>query len=171
VEATGTGLTYQWQYKSAGGTMWHDSGLTGATTATLSVPVTEARDGQQYRCVVTDGDGNTVTSEAATLTVSDDGDLTDEEELSITLQPSDYTGSVGDTATFSVEATGTGLTYQWQYKSAGGTMWHDSGLTGATTATLSVPVTAARDGQQYRCIVTDGDGNTVTSDAATLSVE
>ncbi|MCD7922028.1 MAG: immunoglobulin domain-containing protein, partial [Clostridiales bacterium] len=164
VEADGTGLTYQWQYKSPGGTMWHDSGMTGAATATLSVPITAARDGQQYRCIVTDENGNSATSDAATLTVSDGS------SLRITLQPSDYTGEEGSTATFTVEADGTGLTYQWQYKSPGGTMWHDSGMEGADTAALSVPITAARDGQQYRCVVTDADGNTVTSDAAALYV-
>jgi len=165
VEATGSGLTYQWQYLNAGASTWRDSGMSGSDTAAISVPVTEARDGQQYRCVVTDGGGNTVTSEAATLTVTDDAGF------SITLQPSDYTGLAGTTATFTVEADGTGLTYQWQYLTAGGTIWHDSGMDGADTAALSVAITAARDGQQYRCVITDEDGNMVVSDAVTLSVE
>ncbi|MCC8080973.1 MAG: hypothetical protein LIO80_02990 [Lachnospiraceae bacterium] len=164
VEATGSGLTYQWQYLNAGASTWRDSGMSGADTASISVPVTEARNGQQYRCVVTDGDGNTVTSDTATLTVTDEAGFT------ITLQPSDYTGLAGSTATFTVEATGTGMTYQWQYMSVGGTTWHDSGMSGATTATLSVPVTEVRDGQQYRCIVTDENGNSVISEAAILSL-
>ncbi|MCC8028436.1 MAG: immunoglobulin domain-containing protein [Lachnospiraceae bacterium] len=163
VEATGSGLTYQWQYSSNGGTTWHDSGMTGADSASVSVPVTEVRDGQKYRCVVTDENGDSVTSDAATLSLSADA-------FNITLQPADYTGLAGTTATFTVEADGTGLTYQWQYSSNGGTTWHDSGMGGADTAELSVKLTEARDGQQYRCVVTDEDGNSVTSDAATLSL-
>ncbi|MCC8029727.1 MAG: hypothetical protein LIO75_08050, partial [Lachnospiraceae bacterium] len=83
----------------------------------------------------------------------------------------DYTGEVGDTATFTVEAEGDDLSYQWQYSSNGGTTWLNSGQTGAATATISVQVKESRDGQQYRCVVTDGSGNTVTSDAATLNVQ
>ncbi|MCD8017105.1 MAG: hypothetical protein LUE97_04785, partial [Oscillospiraceae bacterium] len=94
----------------------------------------------------------------------------DEEALQIITQPEDYTGTVGSTAVFEVEATGSSLTYQWQYLNAGASTWRDSGMSGADTASISVPVTEARDGQQYRCVVTDGGGNTVTSDAATLTV-
>ncbi|MCD8017976.1 MAG: hypothetical protein LUE97_09330, partial [Oscillospiraceae bacterium] len=154
--------TYQWQYMSAGGTMWHDSGLAGATTATLSVTMTEARDGQQYRCIVTDENGDSVISDAATLSLSSAGSIV------ITAQPSDCAGAAGDTATFTVEATGNGLTYQWQYLNAGASTWRDSGMSGADTATVSVPITDARDGQQYRCVVTDEDGNSVASDSAVL---
>ncbi|MCD8134292.1 MAG: hypothetical protein LUE19_10660, partial [Clostridiales bacterium] len=165
VEADGTGLTYQWQYLNAGGVTWRDSSMTGATTAALSVTMTEARDGQQYRCIVTDENGNSVTSEAATLSLPSAGSIV------ITAQPTDCAGAVGDTATFIVEATGSGLSYQWQYLNAGASTWRDSGMDGADTAALSVPITDARDGQQYRCVVTDEDGNMAVSEAVTLSVE
>ena len=49
--------------------------------------------------------------------------------FSITTQPSDYTGYVGEKATFSVTAQGIGLTYQWQCYSNGA--WINSGVTGA----------------------------------------
>ncbi|MCD7922035.1 MAG: hypothetical protein LUG27_06315, partial [Clostridiales bacterium] len=61
--------------------------------------------------------------------------------------------------------------YQWQYLNAGASTWRDSGMAGADTATVSVPITDARDGQQYRCVVTDEDGNMAVSEAVTLSVE
>ncbi|MCC8080824.1 MAG: hypothetical protein LIO80_02220, partial [Lachnospiraceae bacterium] len=165
VEADGTGLTYQWQYLSAGGTMWHDSGMAGADTAALSVTMTEARDGQQYRCIVTDENGDSVISDAAALSLPSAGSIV------ITAQPSGYAGAAGDTATFTVEATGNGLSYQWQYLNAGASTWKDSGMDGADTAMVSVPITDARDGQQYRCVITDEDGSMVVSDAVTLSVE
>ena len=44
-------------------------------------------------------------------------------------------------------------------------------MTGAKTATITVPVTAARNGQKYRCIVTSSNGTTVTSSTAILTVK
>ncbi len=69
MEASGEGLRYQWQYSNDDGANWKNSSQSGCKTATVSVPITEARNGQQYRCVVTDGSGNRVTSEAGTLIV------------------------------------------------------------------------------------------------------
>ena len=161
VTASGTGLSYQWQYKKAGGSTWYNSSFTGATTATMSVPVIAARDGYSYRCVVKGVGGSKVYSNAATLTV----------KMAITSQPSNVTASIGDTAKFTVKASGAGLTYQWQYKKAGGSTWYNSSFTGSKTATMSVPVIAARDGYQYRCVVKDANGNTATSSGAKLTVK
>jgi subtilisin-like proprotein convertase family protein len=78
----------------------------------------------------------------------------------VTTQPLANVRCVGTTATFTVGATGTGLTYQWQESLTGcpGTIW--SNLTnggvysGVNTATLSVgPVTGLMNGRAYRCIV------------------
>ena len=162
VAASGSNLTYQWQYKSPGTSTWYNSGMTGAKTATLSVPATTARSGQQYRCKVT-GDGGSVTSSAATLTV------TSSSKPVITTQPKSTTAAPGKTVKFTVAASGSNLTYQWQYKSPGTSTWYNSGMTGAKTATLSVPATTARNGQQYRCKVTNANGS-VYSSAATLTV-
>ena len=41
-------------------------------------------------------------------------------------------------------------------------------MSGAKTATLSVPVIAGRNGLKYHCIITDANGKTVTSDEAAL---
>jgi hypothetical protein len=76
---------------------------------------------------------------------------------------------VGETAVFTVEAEGVALTYQWQYYT--GTKWVNSGMTGADTAALSVPATIARNGQQYRCVITDGGGIKTESEAAVLTVK
>ena len=156
VTATGEGLTYQWQYN--GGTGWKNSTMTGAKTAAMSVPVTAARNKYQYRCKVTDANGYTAISRAATLTV----------KAVITGQPKAACQAVGTTAKFKVTATGAGLTYQWQFN--GGTGWKNSTMTGAKTAAMSVPVTAARNKYQYRCKVTDANGYTAISSAATLTV-
>ena len=91
-------------------------------------------------------------------------------QLQIYKQPTDYTGAVGDTAEFNITAYGEGLTYQWQYQNVGTDFWQNSGMTGNKTNTVSIPITTARDGQKYRCVVTDISGNTATSNAATLHV-
>ena len=165
VEATGEELTYQWQYQNAGKTVWQNSSQSGNQTATLTVPITAARDGQKYRCVISDAAGTTATSGEATLFVK-----TVDTQLEITGQPEDVSGAVGEQAAFTVEAAGEGLTYQWQYQNPGKSYWQNSSQSGNQTATLTVPITAARDGQKYRCIITDAAGNTATSDAATLTV-
>ena len=133
--------------------------MTGAKTSTLSVPITEARNGQKYRCVIKDANGKTLTSNSAVLKVAS----------KITKQPASVSGAVDSTVKFQVTATGAGLTYQWQYDNGSG--WKDSGMTGANTDTLSVPVTAARNGQKYRCVIKDANGKTLTSSTAILTVK
>ncbi len=165
VVAEGDGLTYQWQYLNVGATNWRNSSQTGNNTNTLTIPITEARNGQQYRCVVTNADGHTSVSEAATLTAT-----AAIPKITITTQPADFTGEAGIDATFTVVAEGNELTYQWQYLNVGATNWRNSSQSGNKTDTLTIPITEARNGQQYRCVITDADGNTITSDAATLIV-
>lgn len=81
----------------------------------------------------------------------------------ITTQPSNQTVPAGQTATFSVVATGTApLSYQWQK----GT----SDIAGATSARYTTPATAIADGgTTFRVLVSNSAGS-VTSNAATLTV-
>ena len=160
--ATGEGITYQWQYSTDGGETWTNSGMTGAQTNTLNVTVNANRDGQMYRCMVTDDSGTGVPTVAVTLRVG--------KAPVIVSQPQSYAGAAGTTAVFAVEATGENLTYQWQYSSNGGEIWTNSSATGAKTASISVGAMAYRNGQMYRCIVTNEIGS-VISDPATLTVQ
>jgi hypothetical protein len=82
---------------------------------------------------------------------------------SITTQPADQTVTVGQTATFTVVAGGTApLAYQWQKNTAA--------ISGATAATYTTPVTAATDtGAKFAVVVSNSTGS-VTSTAATLTV-
>ena len=160
VEAMGENLTYQWQYKNSTG-KWRDSSSSGFDTPSLSIKVTEARDGQQYQCIVSDG-VNSVTSRPAAIQVH--------KERHITSNPANYTGEIGETATFTVSATGNNLKYQWQYKHSNSS-WKNSSSTGFDTPSLSVAITEARIGQKYRCIVTDADNCSVTSKAGTIKLK
>ena len=156
-----TGFSYQWQYSRNGGASWSNSTTTGYNTATLTVDATLARNGYMYRCVLTGSKNSKIESKAAVLHVGN--------PVVISAQPQDVTAVAGAIATFTVEASNV-YTYQWQYKSASMTNWRNTTMAGATTAELSVEVTANRNGYQYRCMIVGTDGNVVYTDAATLTV-
>ena len=168
VTAKGKGLAYRWQYKIAGSSKWRDcsSSMEGYHSAELWVEGTLARNGFQYHCVITDANGDEVISRAALLTVT-------EIALKITADPQSQTVAVGETAYFTVAATGEGLKYQWQYKIAGQSTWRacSSSTIGYRSAELEVLGTAKRNGFEYRCIVTDANGEEAASRAAVLTVE
>ena len=151
--------TYQWQQSTDNGGSW--ANIESATSAKYTTEATTtSMSGNQYRCVVT-GSGVSVISAPATLTVN-------AAATTITTQPSNVTVTEGETATFSVTATGSNLTYQWQ-QSTDGSAW--ANISGATSSSYTTQAaTMDMDGWQYRCVVTDGNSNGVTSQAATLTV-
>ena len=164
VKAEGEGLKYQWQGSSSNGKRWGNTSLAGNKTTTLTFTVLSNYEGRLFRCIVTDKNGNTVTSNAAKVSL---GSL--QTELKIVKQPEDVKAQAGNTVTFKVKAQGTGLTYQWQTSSSNGAKWGNTSLAGNKTATLSFTAPANYDGRLYRCIITDANGKTVTSNAAKLS--
>ena len=89
-------------------------------------------------------------------------------QLSITKQPENYVGAEGSTASFKIEAKGTGLKYQWQWYDNG--KWLNSEQSDAKTASLSVVLEARRSGRKYRCIVSDSAGASVTSKEVTMTI-
>ena len=161
VEASGTDLSYQWQY-SYTGDKWSRTSVSGNKTARITMEATEARNGAMYRCVVT-GEGGTATSEAALLTVT-----APPAETEIVTQPVSVTAELGEQVTITVGATGDNLSYQWYY-SYNGTNWSRTSVSGNKTDTITFEATEARNGAMYRCKVT-GDGGTVTSSPASLTV-
>ena len=86
--------------------------------------------------------------------------------LTCVSHPSDLTVTEGQTATFTVTATGSGtLLYQWKKNGVNVT-----GGTGGTTASYTTPATVLADsGAQFTCVVSNSVGS-VTSNAATLTV-
>ncbi len=165
VAAEGNGLSYQWQYCNKDSNVWRNSSMTGSQTAEIRVEIASYRDGQKYRCVVTSETGASATSDAAAIIVGIADDAPH-----IVSQPASYEGAAGETAVFEVKAEGEGLTYQWQYCNANSNIWRTSSMKGNGTSTLSVPVTAARNGQKYRCVITSGTGRVVTTETAVLTV-
>jgi hypothetical protein len=151
VTATGTApLSYQWQKNSAN--------ISGATAASYTTPATASTDnGATFDVIVSNAAGSK-TSTSATLTVNAAAVAP-----TITTQPTNQTVTVGQTATFSVAATGTApLAYQWQKNSAN--------IAGATAASYTTPATASTDnGSSFDVIVSNAVGSQ-TSTTATLTV-
>src|SRR5207248_2745717 len=151
VAATGTApLSYQWQKNG--------TTIGAATAASYTTPATTAADnGDQFTVVVSNAAGS-VTSRAAALTVN--AVLV---APTITTQPASQTVSAGQTATFTVTATGTApLSYQWQK--------NGTAIGAATTASYTTPATTASDsGAQFTVVVSNAAGS-VTSNAAALTV-
>ncbi len=85
----------------------------------------------------------------------------------ITTHPKNVEVKENETATFTVEATGSDLSYQWQ-QNMNGSGWTD--ITDETNTTYTTgKTTMDMSGTQYRCVVKNSIDE-VTSDAATLTV-
>ena len=151
VAATGTApLSYQWNRNGAV--------ISGATSSSYTTPVTTSSDnGAQFTVVVTNVAGS-ATSNAATLTVT-----AAPVAPSITTQPTSHTVTAGQTASFSVAATGTApLSYQWQKNGAS--------IAGATLSIYTTPAATTSDSGSTFAVVVTNTAGTVTSSAATLTV-
>ena len=161
--------TYQWQYTNdnlaayKNFTTSDSSWASGYTGPTLRVEVSESdfTYHYQYQCVITDANGDSVTTEPACV----------KKAFTIKTQPENVIGAVGDTVSFTIKAEGgtEPYTYQWQ-QSYYGSGW--SNMTGKTKSTLSFTVSDSRefdDEYCYRCIVTDAAGTSLISN--TVRVE
>ena len=169
VTAAGVGtVTYQWQRQAAATTTWtnlSDGGsYSGAATANLTVnPATAAMSGDNFQCIVSNGNG-TATSAAAVLVVTN--------AITVTTQPSNQTVNSGGNATFSVAVSAVPtLAYQWQREAAGTATWANltdgAVYSGSAAATLTVrSVTTAMNGDMFQCVVSNGFGSATSSPAA-----
>ena len=149
VTATGSmPRTYQWR---RGTVPLSSSGdFHGVTTPTLRVyPAARAIRRPNYNCVVTNACGS-VTSDYVALTVN--------APLTITRQPRGCRACTGQSASFSVTATGIPApTYQWRKGFVN--LVNGGHLSGVTSATLVIdPVDFSDEGLNYDCVVTNTCG-------------
>ena len=158
VEAEGEELTYQWQWSTDGST-WKNCTGSGYDTSSFSFVMKKSFDGRQYRCRVKSGT-EIAYSEAATVILKD--------AITIISNPEDTEVESGESVTFTVEAEGEDLRYQWQW-SADGTTWKNCTMQGYNTTSFSFKVKASYTGRQYRCRVKSGTEIAYT-DAAVLTV-
>lgn len=146
VGATGAGLTYQWRKNG--------TPLAGKTSATLDIEAVSSSEVGEYDVVITGSCAPPVTSTRATLTMGD--------PPTITAPPVAQTKCQGQSVTFSVTATGSQLSYQWQKGS--------NPIPGATEATYSIPVLAVNDAGNYSVVVSGLCSPPATSNAVALTV-
>ena len=105
VTATGTALTYQWRKGLVN--LINGGSISGVTTASLTInPVSLTDAALNYNVVVS----GTCLPDATSL----DAALIINTSPTIKSQPSNQTTCVGNSVTFTVAVSGTGLTYQWR---------------------------------------------------------
>ena len=141
--------------------------ITGINTDTLTVPVTADRFGYKWRCVITDEEDNVVTSNAVSISDLDSATFAIvKQPASVHVKPNTYTRAI-----YNVEVIGTDLAYQWQQKFNDGETWYN--YTGETQPSFFETV-SGNPGEtgykSFRCVVTDGDNNTIISDVVTWYV-
>ncbi|MBR5343015.1 MAG: hypothetical protein IK149_03870 [Oscillospiraceae bacterium] len=160
VKATGGNLSYQWYIKTNSETGF---GMLSETTESIEIQAFDVWDGMQIYCEVSNSLG-TVRSETVTLT------LRPYKAPYFDMHPSDVEASDGETVCFEVRASGGSLSYQWYYRTSSSGSWKKCSGSGCDTPSFEVKATAARNGYQYRCVVTNTLG-TATSKTATLTVK
>jgi hypothetical protein len=144
VVASGTTPNYQWRF--------FGTNLPGATAASLSIPSAQPVNSGDYVVDVWNSAG-TNTSNPAHLTVL--------VPPGITTQPQSLTVTNGNSALFSVVASGTTPSYQWTF--------FGTNLPGATSSSLSILKAQPANSGDYTVVVSNGAGTT-NSNPAHLTV-
>lgn len=147
-------ISYQWQENDGVG--WYNitqamSYAVGYTTPVLTiVDANLGLNGYKYRCLVTDGQGQSNFSEAANLGVN--------ELPIITQQPTDKVVCKNEVAVFDVSSLN-GQSFQWQESVGQG--WIDlvdnAFFQGTQTPQLRIYTTTGMNGFRYRCRVINGN--------------
>lgn len=146
VAATGTGLTYQWEKGAV--VLSNGGAISGANSPTLTInPVSAADASSNYKVLIIGSCAPNDTSVNVSLKVNT--------APAITIQPVNQIVCIGSSVSFSVTATGVGLTYQWR----NGTVDLISGgnILDATAPTLTInPVTNADTASNYNVVINGG---------------
>ena len=133
----------------------------GATTASIMVSPYSTTT---YTVAVTDGTTSCANSGSGTVTVNP--------QPALTTDTTNQTACAGSAVTWQVEATGTGLSYQWQRDGTNLLEGVDN-FTGATTAALTNSAVGAQDSVDaahgYACVISSGTCS-VTSTLVSLTV-
>lgn len=146
VAANAPSPTYQWLRDGVA--------IAGATSATLTIASVAESDSGDYsvRIAYAPCTARPYTTAPARLSVG---------RIDITTQPSSVRVALGGAATFSVTATGPGLTYQWRKNGVP--------IGGATLSSFTIASAAIADTGYYDVVI--GGPCTKTSSVVTLSIE
>jgi hypothetical protein len=138
VNATGSGVTYQW-YKEA-------NSLTGENAASLNITNVTALNAGTYSVVINGACGTPITNSASLII---------NQSVAISAGLVDQAVCAGSTIAFNITATGSGLSYQW---------FHGSALLGGqSAASLTLSNVASLDAGIYAVVVRDVCGGALTN--------
>lgn len=148
VTATGTNLKYQWRKAGVD--------IPNGTTNMIGVPSASVSDAGEYEVIVTGDCLPAVTSRKVLVTVN--------VPPSIGTQPQDQSICIGSTATFTANATGTGISYQWRR--------NQIAISGATASTYTTPPTTdVDDNSTYDVVISGVCKPDAMSNAARLTLK
>jgi hypothetical protein len=171
--SAGTGISYQWQQSTDTGKSWSTI-VPPATDTIYKFQTTTSNTGfnVEYRCMVTGTCGSVISNPARVGSCFPDS-------IVAPFLPANTWAYDSMTATFSVNATGSGLSYQWQTlaKGADTTQWTNAAdaVNGAYSPSYHFFVSSALldSGMNFRCIVigdTTKCGKRIASSASMLRV-
>ncbi|MFO7368830.1 MAG: immunoglobulin domain-containing protein [Bacteroidales bacterium] len=152
IVAEGDNLQYQWQKDHA-----HIPGATGTTLSLINV--SEADEGF-YSCIITNTCGNSIFSNQVLLTANN--------YPVIISNPVDLLRCEGDNANFTVNVTGSAISYQWQKN--GINLTDGVRISGTQSSSLSISQVNGTDIGNYTCVIT-GSCSAVSTHPAALSVD
>lgn len=168
LKAEGEGLKYTWYYKNKNSSKYSKSKI---TKSYYSVTMTDSVNGRSVYCVVTDKYGKTDKSKAVSLKKASD-------PLTITMQPLSTSAMPGDEVGLGIEVTGGVAPYTYQLKRSD---YNGDDITWETVKNVEVLRTGniadlvfkpTFDEDYYYCIiVTDAEGNKVTSNVVHIAEE
>jgi uncharacterized cupredoxin-like copper-binding protein len=147
VEATGQDLTYQWQHNG--------TNIAGATSSQLSLGNVQLSDAGTVTVVVSNAGGSV--SGSASLNVTS-GTMAPPVILS---GPQSQTVTAGSSVSFSVVASGTELSYQWQVEGVS--------IAGATRSVLNLANVQLPDAGTYTVLVSNAGGSVSASASLTVT--
>jgi len=143
VAATGTSLSYQWRKGTS--ILTNEGTISGATSDTLTInPVNISDEASNYNVVITGTCPVNSTNVSLTVNTSPH----------IIIEPANQTVcAVGCLVSFSVAATGTGLTYQWRKGILN--LTNGGYISGATSDTLILnPANISDTASNYNVVIT-----------------
>jgi len=149
VNAAGSSLAYAWQLNNAG--LSDGPGISGSSTATLTLTNVSGASAGSYTVVVTNAGGSITSTPPAILTVADPF---------IISQPVGQTYLAGGTASLAVGAIGTQPGYQWRL--------NGSSISGATASAFQKTNLQVSDAGSYSVLVSNIYGSAISATTSVL---
>ncbi len=185
VDVMGSNLYYRWFESSDGGSTWRKTYITGYTSNHLFInDVRPDYDGYKYYCQIKDAYGHLVNSKIITIKSNIDNEET--QDFSIISQPQNVSGYIGDEISFSAEATGSNLKYQWFFTAENLNKWYSckyyyekdangklfaSDYYGTNSNTLQMRIAKNILPYKYKCIISNDKGEVLETNVVNISIK